>query len=181
MQRLRRRLHALVAAWSTPGTPRGFTTWVVLSTLACVAITLAFAALSSAVQEVVHRSPEVAEAVAPMLRRRFDFGAVFVLLALVAAPLLETLLIATGASLARERGWSMRRTVVTAGVVFGLLHVTNGLLAIVPAACVFMVLTAAYVRWRPVALELALVAAALPHLATNAIVVAAKALQVLAR
>jgi membrane protease YdiL (CAAX protease family) len=171
----------LAAAWSTPGTPRRFTTWIVVCTLACVAITLAFAALSSSMQEVVRRSPELAETVAPVLRRRFDFGAIFVLLALVAAPVLETVLIAVGASLARERGWPARRTVMAAGVVFGLLHASNGLLAIVPAACVFVVLTAAYLRWRPVSLELALLAAAVPHLAANALVVTAKAVQVLSR
>ena len=119
--------------------------------------------------------PEVQEQIAPVLRKRFDFNALFVAMALIAAPVLESLLIAMGASLARDYAWPAWRTVVVSGVVFGLLHGANGLLAIVPAALVFMVLTAAYIRWRARSLLMALLAAAVPHLLVNAGVVATKA------
>ncbi len=179
--RAARRLDALALAWSTPGTARRFLVWLAAATALCLAITLAFAAVSASLRDVVTQAarqhPQVTETVVPMLRRRFDFGAVFVLLALIAAPVIETVLIAVGASLAREHGWSPRRTVLTAGAVFGLLHASNGLLAIVPAAVMFVVLTASYLRWRPVSLELAFLAAALPHLAANALVVAARVVQ----
>jgi membrane protease YdiL (CAAX protease family) len=180
MSRLRRaaapHVDALARAWSHRPTARRFVATVVIATIACAAITIAFAAISSSVQVAVSQAPsDVQEQVAPMLRKRFDFSALFVAMALIAAPLLESLLIAMGASLARDYAWPTARTVVVSGVVFGLLHGANGLLAIVPAALVFMVLTAAYIRWRPRSVLLALLAAAVPHLIVNAGVVATKA------
>ena len=164
-------------AWSHKPTARSFVATIVIATAACAAITLAFAALSASVQTVVSQvaPPEVQEQIAPVLRKRFDFNALFVAMALIAAPVLESLLIAMGASLARDYAWPAWRTVVVSGVVFGLLHGANGLLAIVPAALVFMVLTAAYIRWRARSLLMALLAAAVPHLLVNAGVVATKA------
>ncbi len=173
---LAQHVDALTRVWAHKPTARRFVVTVVVATAACAAITVAFAALSSSVHVAVSQAaPDAYERVAPVLRKRFDFDGLFVALALVAAPVLESLLIAMGASLARDYGWPATRTVVVSGVVFGLLHGANGLLAVLPAALVFMVLTASYIRWRPTSVLLALLAAAVPHLLMNAGVVAAKA------
>ncbi len=164
-----------LAPLAQPKTALRFALWVAAATLACAAISVAFAFVSSWVQTAVAQSPALAQDVAPVLRRRFVLDALFVFMALVAAPLLETLLIAIGVSLAHERAWPARRTVLVSGAVWGLLHAANGLLAILPAAFVFMVLTAAYIHWRKLSVELALLAAALPHFFVNAAVAGLKA------
>jgi membrane protease YdiL (CAAX protease family) len=151
-----------------------FALWIVLATLACALASIGFAMLSPLVHEAVNNAPEPIREMAPALQKRFVLDWVGALRALVVAPVGETILVALGATLARDHGWSARKTVLVNGTVFGLAHAFNGLLLVAPAAAAFMIFTASYWRWRRVSLGLALLAAALPHALMNGGIVALK-------
>lgn len=129
-------------------------------------IALAVAELSMAVLSVLHIDPT------PFQRHLFKSNTIFntVLIVALLVPALKTLLIAGTMALVKRRESRMPKIALVSAIVWGALHGMSSPLSFLPTTLLFFGFTYGYLLWRQKSFKLAYLAAFIPHVLNNSLV-----------